>query len=288
MSVLIPDGFKFLPITSGLTVFLLAFPLIISVIDWKPYFIYAWNPFITEWNQYWRLIILQFQFQNQSEVTLAVVITVLKLKGLERYFGSLKFLKIVILLYVYNLLLLTIVSFSLYKLMGWDLFIPAGPFGIIFALYYPYKKYTPDTYTANFDFSNLASFKPLGETITLSVSDKFGCQILYFMLFFNEGISSIIPCLIGYLSGYLYFNQLVPFTDNSMRYIDPLYYMLVQETKYEAPSHDNFTTRNINIENLAENGSQTVDLAEDDANATSRDDTPVRTFGQQILDTFRR
>lgn len=290
----LPKGFKFLPVTAGLSICLVGVPIFISIIDWKPYFMFAWDPFIVQWNQFWRIPILQLQFQNQSEVTLGVVITILKLKGLERVFGSLKFFKIIILLYIYNLLLLTLVSFTLYQTIGWNLFLPAGPFGIIYGFYFPYIKYIPDTYLAEFDFSSVAKFKPLGETLSISITDKFGSHLLYLLLFFSEGIPSMVVCLIGYFIGYLYFHDLVPVSDSSLKFLDPLYYKLTHEKKYEIGNtrrEDNALPSSFNNEaNNTE--SQAVDLAaDDDANGMSREDspdTPPRSFGQQMLDTFRR
>lgn len=286
----LPRGFKFLPVTAGLTSALIVIPLAISIFNWKPYFMFAWDPFITKWNQFWRLPILQLQFQNQSEVTISVVITILKLKGLERVFGSLKTLKVLILLYFYNFVLMTILSFALYRSIGWDLFMPSGPFGIIFGLYYPYMKYIPDVYVAEFDFGDFASPGASGKSLNISISDRFSCQILYLLLFFSEGVPSMVLCTVGYFIGYLYFHDLVPITDTALGYFDPLYYKLTHQKEYESSvgnSNNNSVPTNTANE-AADHESQAIDLADEDANGTSREDTPVRTFGQQMLDSFRR
>lgn len=286
----LPRGFKFFSVTAGMATGLIAIPLAVSISNCKPYFMFAWDPFITKWNQFWRLPLLQLQFQNQSEVTIAVVITILKLKGLERVYGSLKMIKILILLYFYNFVLTTVVSFSLYRSIGWDLFIPSGPFGIIFGLYYPYMKYIPDVYVAEFDFGDLASSGPSGKSLSISISDRFSCQILYLMLFFSEGVPSMVLCTIGYFIGYLYFHDLVPITDSALGYLDPLYYKLTNIKEYESSvGAARFNSvQNSSTNDTAENESQAIDLADEDANGTSREDTPVRTFGQQMLDSFRR
>jgi hypothetical protein len=291
MSVALPTGFKFMPVTAWCTIGVIAVPLLVSVLDGKPYFMFAWDPFITKWNQYWRLFILQLQFQNQSEVALGTVLLSLKLKGVERIFGSLKLFKIIILLFLYNLVMITIISFTLFHSIGWDLFIPSGPFGVLFGLYYPYNKYIPETYVAEFDFSNLANFQPLGETISLTITDKFSCQILYLLLFFNEGISSIFPSLIGYFIGFLYFNELVPFTDSSLGYLDPLYYKLTHEKEYEIENQiesrlEDTEDPSNNLTNVPDNESHAIDLSANENN--SREDTPVQNLGQQFLNAFRR
>lgn len=229
MAVALPKGFKYLKITEWWTILLIVVPLGVSILDWKSYFMFAWDPFITVWKQFWRIPLLQMQFQNQSEVAASVILVIMKLKGLERTFGGLKLLKIIILLHVYNLVLITVVSFTFYHLLGWNLFIPSGPFGILFGLFYPYLKYTPITYTAEFDFSSLANFKPLGETICITVTDMFSCQVIYLLLFLSEGIPSMLVCAAGYFIGYLYFNNLVPFTDESLGLVDRYYYKLTKE-----------------------------------------------------------
>lgn len=288
----LPKGFKFLHVTAGLTICIIAIPLAVSIFDWKPYFLFAWDPFITKWNQFWRLFIIQLQFQNQSEVTIGVVITILKLKGLERVFGSLKLFKIIILLLFYNFIIISTVSFTLFKTIGWNLFIPSGPFGVFFGLYYPYIKYIPDVYLAEFDIGNIASIKPLGEDISVSITDKFSAHFFYLLLFFSEGIPSMIVCSIGYFIGYLYFHDLIPLSDSSLDYLDPIYYKLTHEKEYEARSNSDDITENTsssnNTNDIPGNESQAIDLVDDDTNVPSREDTPVRTFGQQMLDTFRR
>ncbi|GAV30024.1 hypothetical protein PMKS-003530 [Pichia membranifaciens] len=110
------------------------------------------------------------------------------------------------------------------------------------------------------------------------------------MLFFSEGVPSMILCTIGYFIGYLYFHDLVPITDSALGYLDPLYYKLTNQKEYESSvASTNFNSvQNTSTNDTAENESQAIDLADEDANGTSREDTPVRTFGQQMLDSFRR
>lgn len=287
MSVSLPKGFKYMPVTAWCSIAIMCIPLLISILDLKPYFMFAWDPFITKWNQYWRLIILQLQFQNQSEVAIASVLFILKLKALERLFGSLKMIKIVLLFYLYNLLMLIIISFSFYQFLGWDLFLPSGPFGILFGLYYPYNRFVPETYVSEFDFSDLASFNPLSEVVSLKITDKFTTHILYICLFFNEGITSTVPSLIGYFTGYLYFNDLVPFKDTSMGFLDSIYYKFTNNLREQyTVTRDNIENPGNNFNDIPDSQSHTVDLADEEIN--NREDTPTPTFGERLLERFRR
>jgi hypothetical protein len=298
MSSTLPKGFKLLPVTTWCVIGLITIPLVVSVLNCKPYFMFAWDPFITKWNQYWRLLILQLQFQNQSAVAISVVLLALKLKGIERVFGSLKLFKDLILLFIYNLFILTIVSFLMFNTIGWDMFIPAGPFGVIFSLYYPFNKYIPEVYVAEFDFSTLADFQPFGERMSLSITDKFSGQLLYLLLMFNEGFPSLVISVLGYFVGYLYFNDLVPFSETSLKFLDPLYYKLTHEKSHvnarndELPGNERIHGHSLgDMSELTteEGASNPLDLAdeEDDDRAGSREDTPVRTFGERITRVFR-
>lgn len=287
MSVALPKGFKYLPVTTWCSIWVLSIPLVVSILDLKPYFMFAWDPFITRWNQYWRLLILPLQFQNQSEVAIAAVLILLKLKGLERLFGCLKMLKIVILLCAYNFLAIVIISFSLYQFFGCNLFIPSGPFGVLFGFYYPYTKFIPETYISEFDFTKLADFKPLGETVSLKVTDTFTTHVLYICLFLSEGIPSALLSIVGYFIGYLYFSDLLPINDTSMEYLDSIYYKFTNDQgEHDIITRDNIEVPNNNLHRTSRNQSHTIDLADDETN--SREDTPTPSFGARLFERLRR
>ena len=308
MTSALPPGFKQLPIAVWSSVAVIATPLCVSILNGKPYFMLAYDPFISKWSQYWRFLIIQLQFQNQSEIALACVLIMMKLKGLERVLGSLKIFKVIILLYIYNLIAIFLISFTFYKVFEWDLFIPSGPFGILFGFYFAYNKFIPNIYVARLDFSNFANFRPFGETMCVDINDKFLGYLGFLLLLIDEGISSFILCSIGYFIGYLYFHELLPFTDSSLNFIDPLYHKLTKEqTSIPIVNNSNVTNNGSSLStgardantntNARSNPNQplTGDVDEEyeedddyDREGGSREDTPARTLGQQVFDTFNR
>lgn len=219
MSTVLPKGFKNLPITSGVVAGLLVVPLVVSLLDLKPYFIFSYDPFISEWGQYWRVLILQLQFQNQSEVLLGVVIFAMKLKNLERIYGSDRFIKHLMLLSVYNLIGVSIVSTLAYLVFGYNIYFPSGPFGVIFGLIYSYHMNTPINYQIELNFKNVFNLRPFGSDVSIVLNDKYDLHILSLILMFNEGlISSPIVTIIGLVIGSLYFNDILPIKDTSIKY----------------------------------------------------------------------
>ncbi|TID29264.1 hypothetical protein CANINC_002060 [Pichia inconspicua] len=276
MTAQLPQGFRYLRLSEYIAIALIAIPFFISILDLKPYFLFAWDPFISRWNQYWRLILIQLQFQNQSEVALSSILVMIHLKGLERVFGSLRMAKILLLLWMYNLITITIISLATNQI-GFNLFVPSGPFGILFALYYPYEKYIPKTYLIVFDFRSSTRYKPLGEDIIIHISDKFTAQLMYLLLMLNEGFCSFVVSLSGYFIGYLYFNGLIPIGDESLGFVDRLYYHF----KHKAVPR-------ITLLSATDTTASIVDDEEEDDNVASREETPVppRTIGQQMMDTF--
>lgn len=237
MTSILPKGFKNLPVSAGLVTALLVVPLAVSLFDLKPYFVYAYAPFISEWHQYWRLLVLQAQFQNQSEVLLSIVLVALKLKNLERVYGSDRFVKHLILLGVYNMLGIALVSFVGYMGFRYNLFVPAGPYGVLFGLIYCHHLNTPASYLVELNFSNVLSLQPFGREVSIVLNDKFDMHVLSLMLTFNQGlVSSPVVAAMGYVIGYLYFNELLPVTDTSIGV--QLISVGVADTVPEAPEED--------------------------------------------------
>ncbi|AWU74943.1 uncharacterized protein C5L36_0B02070 [Pichia kudriavzevii] len=286
MSSILPKGFKLQPVMSSLTISIIGLPLFFSVMGWKPFFLFAWDPFISKWNQFWRLLILQLQFQNQSEITLASVLILLRLKGLERLYGSLKMFKILVLLYSYNLLIVTFLSFFLFFTFDFDIFIPSGPFGILFGLYYPFSRFIPETYVAEFDFTNATSLRIFGDGAILPLSDAFPVHFLFGILSLTEGVSSLIVSSIGYFIGILYFQNLLPLTDTSLGFLDPIYFKITHEKSFAREGRNNTTYNGVDSNHNA----SALDLDEENERSPSVEDndTPVRSIGQEVLHTFTR
>ncbi|GMG19069.1 unnamed protein product [Ambrosiozyma monospora] len=278
----IPLGFKNLPITNFIGGFIVFFPLLISLLDLKKYFIFAYDPFISEYGQYFRYFIIQFCFVNESQVVLAAFIYILSLKNLERVYGSLKYLKLVIFMLFYNFIGIVLVSLLL-RIIGINMFIPAGPIGLIVGLFYLYCNTTPVTFRVNLI---LGGHK-------FELSNDFINSIAVFQLALSDGpISSLILSGIGLSIGMLTYNNLLPFSKLQWKWFDSFYHRFA--TSKTARSRPSQSTTDSGSDGQrdglrdAPQNEQDVPLLDDDENLRERDDTPVRPLGSQLLDTFRR
>ncbi|KAH3660541.1 hypothetical protein OGAPHI_007127 [Ogataea philodendri] len=273
MSSTLPTGFLHLPISSVLTTWIIIVPLVVSILEWKPMFILSYDPFVSKWAQYWRFVLFQLQFQNESQVMLCVTLIVFSFKNLERVFGSIKYLRIVCLLFLYNMVAITLLTWSAYTLLGINIFVPAGPFGMVFGLLYAHWKYTPILYKFELNFGGLIKIRSSNEDFKLVFTNDFLTSLLAFQLLISEGlISSVIVSVVGYFIGSLLFNGLLPGLNARISLMELVY------NKITAKKSRTTTTRE----------RTTVDEDEQADQSDEREDTPARTLSAQILDTFRR
>ncbi len=309
MSPILLKGYKHLPVSAVVTVAMIAFSLAGSILNIRSYFLLAFSPFISKWHQWWRFLLFQLQFQNESQLVLGVVLFTFAFKNLERIFGSLKFTQVLLLLYFYNAVFLASILAVLYMFLGINIYIPSGPYGILFGLMYPFKKYTPTVYQVELNFGalNRASALPdnaayvEGESadgLNSSSNDNFHlffgnntiAMALATILFFSEGIvSSPIACLVGYLVGALLFNDFLPFRDSKFAFLHNFYHKCKQkipflQRRYIAlgSSTDETNSRSASPENVDQFNNELHETHENDG------DTPARSLGTQLLDTFRR
>lgn len=218
MSTFLPNGFRNLPVSAAASVSLFTIPVFVSVLGMKPLFFLAMDPFITEWKQWWRFLLVQLQFQNQSEVLLSTALASIKLKNIERIYGSDRLLKQIVLLFLYNLCAILAIAFFGYRIFNYNIFFPAGPFGVLFGLLYAYHMNTPVNYQVQLNFNSVFNIQPFGRDVTLGLNDKFDIYILSILLMFNEGVPTLIVTSLGYIIGCLYYNNLLPITDSSIKF----------------------------------------------------------------------
>lgn len=286
-SSVIPKGYKHLPVSAAVTVAMIVIPLAGSIFDAKPYFLLAYEPFLNEWRQYWRLLIFQTQFQNESQMALGVVLFTWNYKALERVFGSYKFCKLLLLLYFYNILFITLVIFCAYSFAGVNLYIPSGPFGILFGLLYPYYEYVPSIYNFELNFGGLGKGT---DKYKLTFSRNFASNIIALQFLFSEGlVSSPVACLIGYFVSMLLFNDLLPFLDTDLPLLRRLWsHYFKKEHERRQPTVDD-EVRNRMAEQETGRAANPADRSDDDDTEVPEDqDAPPRSLGTQLLDTFRR
>ncbi|GME68961.1 unnamed protein product [[Candida] boidinii] len=264
MSGGIPKGFQLLPVCGLLTCLTVGIPLAVSVLDLKYIFVFGFDPFITQWGQYWRFLIFQLSYQSESQVIVSVTLFHMALKNLERIFGSKKFASIVILSFLYNIIFTAGISVFLYSILGINTVVSSGPLGLIYSLLYLYWKKTPTMYRFELHFSGLKNFFGLKNIIKLpsdptreslierqqqqqeepqhpndsdneikiTITDGIFVKILALQLFFSEGyVHSQIPCLIGYFIGVLMAYEILPVKDSKIYILEKLLSLIFRKQK---------------------------------------------------------
>lgn len=259
MSSLIPKGFHRLPISRYFCGLLITVPLAVSLFDVKFIFSLSYDPYISQWSQYWRFAVFQLAFVNASQVLLTICLLHFALKNIERFFGSYKFFTILIVSLVYNSSATYLLSLFAFKVLGYNLQTSPGPIGLVFSLMYPYFSLTPSVYRFELQFQ--PDMKPV------RLSDKFFIAFLSLQLLLSDGlVKSGVPAVIGYFIGGLISNDTIPGQNLNI----PLLYTLGRYV------NERRRKRNIEQELAARLGDE-----------NNRDATPPRPLGSQVLDTFR-
>ncbi|ANZ74228.1 BA75_00707T0 [Komagataella pastoris] len=275
MSSLIPKGFHQVPRCKAFTVLLILVPIFASLFDLKYVFILSYDPFISQWRQYWRILIYQLSFQNESEVMIGVALIHFAIKHLERIYGSNKFLGVVVASYLYNMAATALLMELAYHLLGLDIYVSAGPFGIITSLIYFYFQSTPSAYKFQINLKVNES-RPNSKIV---LTDQFFIKILILQL----AIFNIIPCATGYLIGILLHRDILPGKGLCLRLSMPKF------KRGPTRSTEEIDRLLAGSNNEEEDDDEHEDLQDqnDDSDEPGRAETPVRPLGTQILNTFR-
>ncbi|KAH3679900.1 hypothetical protein WICMUC_000643 [Wickerhamomyces mucosus] len=260
-------GFSNVPISRYLTYLTVLIPLIASLTSFKYIFYLSYSPFIDEFGQYWRLLTSQLGFINESEVLISVIL-LYQFRALERLYSSHKYLSILIVLFLYNLLFVSIIMVLNVCIPGvsWVLgTFPSGPFGLIVSLFVIYKNFIPVTY--NFEiYSN--------KTTKIILNDQFVIYLLIFHLCASQGWSSIRNGIYGHTIGWLVFNDILP----GRNWRVPLYRYLNRKID---PNSFNNEVHTPSFENPESTGDANFEADDDD------DPAETRPLARQFLDTFR-
>lgn len=231
-------GFVNTPVTKNICLIATVLAVLISIFQIKHYFQLSIDPYILEYNQYWRVISYQVSVSNESDYMLTILLW-FHFKTLERFYGSNKYLSLILVLALYNLvitfmvmslgqLLINFIDYTILavlKIKSYSYFktilntITPGPLGILSSLYICFGKVIPISYQFKILLSNpMRQSEQLPEQLPeshsnskeLILTDHFQIHIIYTLLLFNHGFKSIIPCLIGILIGKLYTQDLLP------------------------------------------------------------------------------
>ncbi|KAF3990107.1 hypothetical protein FT663_01479 [Candidozyma haemuli var. vulneris] len=330
-------GFTNTPVTKSVIVIGTLLALGLSTLQIKHYVKLAIDPLIVQYSQYWRIATFQLSVINESDFLLSTILW-FHFKTLERFFGPRKYLSLIAVFAFYNavltFLVLSVGQLSLnavlslitmlrthtpYRFIYRDTFfnsVASGPFGILASLYMCYGSYIPVSYQfkilfrkANVpsenseasnneadDASSNEGFAPK----SLTLNDHFQIHILFTLLMFNNGIGSLLPCLIGVIVGRLYTNDLLAGSKNC--YLPNVVFRLfINPRKLNVSAFQSVRQRIRGFQPLPqapqpeaeptpereEEQDETIDDIRNTEEPPNRSETPVRPLGRQFLETFR-
>lgn len=293
----------------------------LSILQMKHYVRLGVDPDILEYGQYWRVATYQMSVVNESDYMLCVLLW-FHFKNLERFYGLRRYLSLVVIMALYNGLVCFVVmnlgqlgvNFAAYLISGRGDFnyfttafnqVASGPLGILSSLYVCYGTYIPTSYKFKILLAKPTVLEdgevhPSNSSKELVLTNHFQIHIIYTLLLINNGLSSIIPCLVGILIGKMQANELLPGAKTWLLPA-PLFELFVNPRKCFAGVFTSFRGRRsggYQAVNTAQAGpnEQMVDedaeevLDEGRSNNITheiRAETPVRPLGSQFLDTFR-
>ncbi|ODV61601.1 Dsc2p ASCRUDRAFT_34391 [Ascoidea rubescens DSM 1968] len=282
----IVKGFKNTSVTKYLLLINIIFPILISITNYKYFFIIRFNPFLKIYKQYLqKLIFHQFFFLNESQVLVSSILFY-NFKNLEKFLSSYTYLKLILLVLIYNFFTATNNNYLHVVLNFLNCLIndlASGPFSVLFGLLYLYNELIPTIYKFEIQLSTKnKSTKESPNTTTNPTSngftddndrykfvlnDKIFVYVLAIQLALSEGFKSLKPSFMGWLLCSLVFNDIFPGKNCSFSLLHRLFQKGPKKCLPPATSP------------AATNDSST-DL---DPN-----DEPVRPLGTQFLDAFRR
>ncbi|CCE65629.1 hypothetical protein TPHA_0M00540 [Tetrapisispora phaffii CBS 4417] len=286
MSTEVPAGFNKYPATQLCFVATIVVPLLANALSYKYLFMVRNDPFIIEYNQYWRFVTFQFGALNESDVVLLALIWY-NFRQIERLMGSYKYLSVISLCWMYTTLILSGSAVILNVVFPWSVWqnFPSGSLPLVLTLFHFYKQYTPQIYEFEFVFPLPWQLQPPTDsditgsqyqslsgkkTFKWKLTDQFYIEFLIVLLVLSQGFAGIVCGFISWIIGVLLDGGLLPG-------------MKVWRLPLFLFSSDNIQTHNVNdIRNQLQNSTEgTADANE------NLDDVPPRSLGRQFIDTFR-
>ncbi|CUM45075.1 unnamed protein product [Debaryomyces fabryi] len=319
-------GFSNTPVSKTICIVSTLVALGLSIFQMKHYVRLSIDPYILEYSQYWRVITYEMSVINESDYMLCVLLW-FHYKNLERFYGSRKYASLIVVFALYNSLVCFIVmslgqlgvNLAVYLISSianggkgdiaynTTVFnqVALGPLGILSSLYICYGANIPTSYKFKILLSKPTllddgEVHPSNSSKELVLTNHFQIHIIYTLLLLNNGLGSIIPCLVGIALGKLHSNELLPGARN----------WLIPVSVFEAFMHPRKLVSSLwpSTRGRRSGGYQTIDNANANVNDLMADEdteevldegrsnnqaheiraeTPVRPLGSQFLDTFR-
>ncbi|KAK9322730.1 hypothetical protein V1517DRAFT_124898 [Lipomyces orientalis] len=217
-----PPGFKNAPISKLFITITVSASIVSSIVGIKHYFFLQLVPHIWGWGQWWRLIVWEFVYLNESEVLFASLL-VYNLRVIERMLGSRKYASMLILSYGFTFLLAPFLLILLKVVPSYTAnYLPPGPTPIIFTALALYHDMIPSVYKfrissspppAESDDTQSSSSSSAPSTSTphaITLSDKIFVYILSAQLALAQMPASLICAFTGWLVGVLWTREVLP------------------------------------------------------------------------------
>lgn len=263
------------PVTKCLVIGLVAISILASLLDVKHYFYIVVDTHIWQYGQLWRALVFQLCYANSFEVLFAVM-TLYHMRIIERFWGSRKYASFLctcgLLTSILTPALLTVIIKPL--TMGIVNYLPSGPTPLVFAILAQFHAIVPHIYKYRIVTPTLT---PTGNDGLngLTFSDKSYRYLFAIQLALSQWPGSLLGALIGWVTGYLWRNDILPGAITRWRVPRWLVGMRTQKR------NDGFEglRRRMEGENTA-TASGIQGQAQGEAGRR-------RTVGQQFLDQFR-
>lgn len=261
MSSLLVSGFKNFPVSRIIIYITIAAPLIASLTATKYLYVFSYDPFIVEYRQFWRILTHQIAYNNESEV-LVVIVLLYQFRALERLFSSHKYLSLISLCFIYNLIIDSlIIPINFYSNSTILNNVCTGPTAIIFALLVHYREHIPVIY--KFEVYG-------GGDNKIIITDQFLLNLLSFQLAVSQGVKSLFSAIIGWILGAFIIRGLLP----GKAWRLPFWKSI--ESYFNRP---NPVDRIINETNR--------EISPNPNESNNEENTETRPLTSQFLDTFR-
>ncbi|CCF57114.1 hypothetical protein KAFR_0C01190 [Kazachstania africana CBS 2517] len=291
MSMETPFGLRQYPVTKFCMVTTAAIPIVASIANCKYIFLTRYEPFISEYQQYYRLALFELGATNESDVLLLMLIWY-QFRHLERIMGSYKYISVISLIYLYTSVILTTLYIGLNVLLSQTIWnsLPQGSLPVVMAMLHFYKEFTPKIYDFKIVVKNpLSSSKDKRANFECHLDDQFFVLSLIFALLLNQGYVGISCGFLCWLIGVFidkgifvgFHNWRLPFIKHWLSDENNL----TRETGIASSSGPNINTY---INNVREGSNNLQEMEGHDYDEENQDDEPARPLGVQFLDAFRR
>lgn len=185
-------GFKNTPVSKSICILSTLGALFVSIFEYKHYLNLTLSRDILEYRQYWRILLSQLSVINESDYMITMFLW-FHYKNLERYFGTRKYLSMVIVFYFYNAIFCLGLRFlgrliiNAFIYLGFSIFyhyegeyqfsktifdqVVPGPLGILSSLYICYGTYIPVSYIFRILLSNPKDLSSSDEAVNEATNE---------------------------------------------------------------------------------------------------------------------